>query len=111
MIIAFDNQVSLGQSLSANGVAYLTGPVGSVLAFETTPRTLTTQLATISSSAIPFTARIDRAYQGIQFGVVLANRSSTIFTAATGTATQTVSANGFDSVTPDVRRLVNLGYL
>jgi hypothetical protein len=111
MIIAFDNQVSLGQSLSAKGVAYLTGPVGSVLAFETTPKALTTVLRTISSSAIPFTARIDAAYQGIQFSVVLANRSSSIFTAATGTVVQTVSTNGFDSVTPDVRRLVNLGYL
>ena len=111
MIIAFDNQVSLGQSLSAKGVAYLTDPVGSVIAFESTPVTLTSILATISSSAVPFTARVDRAYQGVQFGIVLADRSSSIFTAATGTVTQTVSSNGFDSVTPEVRRLTHLGYL
>jgi len=58
------------------------------------------------------TFRVDRAYNGSTFAVIYTDNSSTLFTCVTGASTtaQTLTANGFDSVTPEVRRLFVLGY-
>jgi len=109
MIIAFDYQVSLGQSLSSRGVAYLTGSVGSVLAFQTEPVSLTGLLVNLTANGA--TLAVDRAYNNTVFAVVSSDRLSNIFTCATATSTQTVTYNNSDSVTPEVRRLAALGYL
>jgi len=109
MIIAFDYQVSLGQSLSSRGVAYLTGPVGSVLTFEDAGKSLTGLLVNLTGNGSTFA--VDKAYNNTLFAIVNANRSSSIFVCVTGTTTQSLTANDYDSVTPEVRRLASLGYL
>ena len=62
------------------------------------------------SAATGTTFRVNRAYNGSTFAVIYTDNSSTIFTCVTGTTAQTLSTNGFDSVTPEVRRLFVLGY-
>jgi hypothetical protein len=109
MINAFDYQVSLGQSLSSRGVAYITGASNTVLAFEPNPVNLTGTLANITANGASIA--VDRAYNGTLFAVVSANRTSSIFTCVTGTPVQSMSNNGSESVTPEVRRLASLGYL
>jgi hypothetical protein len=54
---------------------------------------------------------VDRAYNGVQFAVVYNNRTSTLFTCATGTFVQTLVNNDYGTVTPNLRRLVSLGYV
>lgn len=109
---AYNNQVSLGQSFSANGVAYLTGPDKSVLAFDTTPNTLSNVLVSINGSTpASWTARVDRSYHNIPFVVVESDRSSSTFTANTATATQTVTDRGYSVTTGQIRKLASLGYL
>jgi len=54
---------------------------------------------------------VDRAYNGVQFAVVYSDRTSTVFTCATGTFIQTLVNNDYNTVTPNVRRLASLGYL
>ena len=109
MIIAFDYQVSLGQSLSSRGVAYLTGPVGSVLTFEDPNKSLTGILVNLTGNGSTFA--VDRAYNNTLFAIVSASRLSSIFNCVTGTTAQSLTANDYDSVTPEVRRLASLGYL
>ena len=110
MALSFNYQVSLGQSLSSNGVAYLTGPVDSSILFNDAPVTLTGVLQSLSANN-ESTFEIDRAYNTSLFSFILSDRTSTLFTVATATVTQTLTANGFDSVGPRIRQLVNLGYL
>ena len=55
------------------------------------------------------TFRVDRAYQGATLGVLYTDNTSTLFTCATGTARQVLTDNGFDSVSPEARRLALLG--
>lgn len=57
------------------------------------------------------TFNVDRAYNGTTFAVVYTDNTSTIFTCVTGTAQQTLTANGSDTVTPELRRLTVLGYM
>jgi hypothetical protein len=109
MALSFNYQVSLGQSLSSNGVAYLTGPVDSSILFNDAPVALTGILESLNSNGSTF--KIDRAYNTSLFSLILSDRTSTIFTVATATATQTLTDNGFNSVGPRIRQLVNLGYL
>jgi len=54
---------------------------------------------------------VDRAYHGVQFAVVYSNRTSTLFTCATGTRDQTLVNNDYMTVTPNLRRLASLGYV
>lgn len=110
--MAYDNQVSLGQSFSALGVAYLTGPTNSVLAFSNAPVALTTTLVNLTGSTpSSWTAKVDQAYNGVLFAIVNKDRSSSIFTSNTALATQTVTDNGYNTVTGEIRRLSHLGYL
>jgi|688.fasta_scaffold324763_2 hypothetical protein len=106
--MGYDNQVSLGASVSAYGVAYLTGATRSVLAFTSISPIIGREVAI---SGPGWTARIDQAYQNTQFAVVSADRSSSIFTANTATASQTVAFNEYKTVTGETRRLATLGYL
>jgi len=55
------------------------------------------------------TFRVDRAYQGATLGILYTDNTSTLFTCATGTARQVLTDNGFDSVSPEARRLALLG--
>lgn len=106
--MGYNNQVSLGASASAYGVAYLTGAANSVLAFTSKSPIIGRE---VSINGPGWTARVDQAYQGSDFAVVSGDRSSSIFTANTATATQSTTFNGYKTVTGDVRRLVSLGYL
>jgi len=106
----YKQKVSLGRNVSAFGVAYLSGAPGSYLAFDAKP--LTTVLADVSGSTPQsFTAKVDRAYNASAFAVIASNRSSTLFTCNTAVATQSLTANGFNTVTGETRRLASLGYL
>ena len=49
--------------------------------------------------------------RAIQFAVVYRDRTSTVFTCATGTFIQTLVNNDYNTVTPNVRRLASLGYV
>lgn len=63
------------------------------------------------SAANGTTFRVDRAYNGRTFAVIYTDRSSALFTCLTGTNAQTLTANNFDTSTPEIVRLVKLGYL
>jgi len=55
--------------------------------------------------------RADRAYQGATLSVLYTDNTSTLFVCQTGTTVQSLTANGFDSVSPEARRLALLGML
>jgi hypothetical protein len=135
-IISFPNQVlnpasvkpdyipTTNYSLSALNVDIIS--IGSnieLVAFNNASVALTNAYATLSANATPnsqtlsaanaVTLRVDRAYNGVQFAVVYKDRSSSIFTAATATQApngQTLTDNQYESVSPNLHRLVNLGY-
>ena len=135
-IISFTNQVldptsvnpnyipTTNYSLSAKGVDLISaGSNIELVAFNDAPVALTNAYATLSANTSPnsqtlsaanaVTLRVDRAYNGVQFGVIYKDRSSSIFTAATATQLpngQTLTNNEYESVSPNLRRLVNLGY-
>ena len=137
-ILSFPNQVldptsvnppyvpTINYSLSASGKNVDLISAGSnigLVTFNDTTKTLTNAYVTLSANATPnsqtlsaanaVTLRVDRAYQGVQFAVVYKDRSSSLFTAATATQSpngQTLTDNGFETVSPNLRRLVNLGY-
>jgi hypothetical protein len=77
----------------------------------TSPASGTGIFATLSAHS-GTTLRVDRAYNGSTFAVIYTDNSSALFTCITGVGTpsQTLTANGFDSVTPEIRRLFVLGY-
>jgi hypothetical protein len=107
--MAYDQQVSLGANVSAYGVAYVAGPVGSVLAFTPKSPILNREIKVTIASGV--SARIDQVYQNTLFAVVSADRSATIFTANTAAQNQTATYNGYNTVTGATRKLVYLGYL
>jgi hypothetical protein len=86
------------------------GSTAQSLLFQAATRTLTNTYAILTASldGVNTTFRVDRAYNGVQFALQRANSSSSIFTCATGTGTQTLADNGFDSVSPEDLRLWNL---
>ena len=135
-ILSFPNQVldpnsvtpsyipTQNYSLSAKGVDLISaGSNIELVAFNDTTIALTNTYATLSANATPNSQtlsaanavrlRVDRAYNGVQFAIVYEDRSSSLFTAATATQSpngQTLTNNGFETVSPNLRRLVNLGY-
>lgn len=131
-IISFTNQVldpnsknpayrpTENYSLSSKGVDIISigSNVDSVV-FENASVPLRSLTATLSANLTPGTAanavvlRVNESYNGVQFAVMYNDRTSSIFTAATATQApngQTSVANGTESVSPNIRRLVNLGY-
>lgn len=131
-ILSFPNQVlnptsvnppyipTQNYSLSAKGVDLVSsGSNIELVAFNDTTIALTNAYATLSANKISSTSanavtlRVDRAYNGVQFSVIYKDRSSSLFTAATATQSpngQTLTDNGFESVSPNLRRLATLGY-
>jgi len=137
-ILSFPNQVldpasvnppyipTINYSLSASGKNVDLISAGSnieLIAFNDTTTALTNAYVTLSANLTPnsqtlsaanaVTLRVDRAYNNVQFAVIYKNRSSSLFTAATATQSpngQTLTDNGFESVSPNLRRLVHLGY-
>lgn len=131
-ILSFPNQVldptsvnppyipTQNYSLSAKGVDLVSsGSNIELVAFNDTTISLTNAYTTLSANKISSTSanavtlRVDQAYNGVQFSVIYKDRSSSLFTAATATQSpngQTLTDNGFESVSPNLRRLVNLGY-
>lgn len=97
---------SLVDSLTSNGVVLdniSTGVKG--IAFNANGVTLTGTYESLSASNTTTTFRIDRAYNGQTFAIINTDNSSSLFTVATGTANQTLTNNGFDTVTPITRRV------
>lgn len=76
----------------------------------TSPASGTGAWSVTLSAATGTTFRVDRAYNGSTFAVIYTDGTSTLFTCVTGTAAQSLTANGYDSVTPETRRLCVLGY-
>ncbi len=110
-LVSTDFQVSLGRSLSSTelNVAYVLGPTDTVLAFQKAPVPLANKRVDLTANGCAFS--VDYAYNGTYFAIISADRRSTIFQAVTGTAAQTLSGNGTDTVTQEFRRLYSLGYL
>lgn len=133
-IISFNSQVlsaygqapaNLSWSLSgASNTVVLstvgTGPVNNAslsakqvrgLAFNalTSPASGTGIFVTLSAST-GTSFRVDRAYNGSTFAVIYTDNTSALFTCVTGTVAQSLTANDYFSVTPEIRRLVALGY-
>jgi len=106
--MAYNRQVSLGASLSAYGVAYVTGAARSILAFTPVSPIIGRE---INITGPGWTARIDQAYHNSLFAVLSTGRTSSIFTANTASAGQTVTYNGYNTVTGKIRDLVMSGYL
>lgn len=69
-----------------------------------------TGLFAAMSAATGTTLRVDRAYSGSTFAVIYTDNTSSLFTCVTSTSAQSLTANNYDSVTPNIRRLVALGY-
>jgi len=136
-ILSFPNQVldpdnfnpdmtaTNNYSLSTAGVAlHIVGSNVESVAFNNAPVALTGQLVTLSANTVAsgvvgpnsIRLRVDSAYQGVQFAIIYKNRTSSLFTANTGMvhlspALQTLTNNGDESVSPNIRRLSLLGYL
>jgi hypothetical protein len=127
-----DRPSNLGWSLSSSGtfktVELLTvGTAGTTpalssrlvrgIAFNTllssavSPASGTNSFATLSAFS-GTTFRVDRAYNGQTMAVVFTDESSSLFTVVTGATTtqQTLTANGFNTSFPEIKRLWLLGY-
>ena len=102
---AFD---AAGNFLGVNLITL--GSTAQSLLFQAASGSLTSAYVVLSGSldGVNTSFRVDRAYDNAQFALQRADRSSSIFTCATGTAAQTLTDNGFDSVSPEARRLWNL---
>jgi len=91
------------------------GTIIDSLAFNDIPagRTMTGLFAQLSAArtGLGVNFACDRAYHGVQFAVIYRDRSSTLFTCNTATFNQTLVNNDYMTVTPNLRRLVSLGYV
>ena len=74
----------------------------------TTPASGTGLMVSLSA-ATGTTFRVDRAYQGSTLCILYTDNTSTLFVCQTGTTAQSLTANGFDSTSPEERRLALLG--
>jgi hypothetical protein len=136
-IISFTSQVlsaygqapsNLSWSISGGSTAFKTvelltvgtGPINNAslsakqvrgIAFNalTSPASGSNTFATLSA-ATGTTFRVNSAHNGATFAVIYTDSSSTLFTCVTGTTAQSLTANGFDTTYPEIRRLVVLGY-
>ena len=112
-------------SLSGNGIDLISaGSNIECVVFQNPTIALRSLRATLSANVTPnsqtlsaanaVVLRVNESYNGVQFAVVYKNRQSSLFTAATATQApngQTLTFNQDETVTPNLRRLVNLGYL
>ena len=83
------------------------------VAFNTlngTPSTSFQNLSVATGTVI----NVDRAHDGATFALLFNDHSSSLFTCLTSRGmgiVQSLTANGFDTSFPEIRRLVALGYL
>lgn len=134
-ILSFPNQVldpdnfnpdmtaTNNYSLSAAGVAlHIVGSNIESVAFNNPRIALTNTLVTLSANTVAsgvvgansIRLRIDSAYDGARFAIIYKNRTSSLFTcnsAIVAPALQTLTDNGAESVSPNIRRLAHLGYI
>ena len=77
----------------------------------TSPASGNNTFATLSA-ATGTILRVNTAHNGATFAVIYTDGSSSLFTCVTGAGTtaQSLTANGFDTTYPEIRRLVVLGY-
>ena len=128
-VISFNNQalssfgttpVNLNWSLSSTGEfktveLVSTGTANNsqvrAIAFNalTAPASGTGSFTTLSA-AIGTTLRVDQAYNGQTMALIFTDNSSSLFTVATGAATQSLTANGFNTSYPQIQKEVYLGY-
>lgn len=88
---------SLNLSLTSKSVVLDTvGTNVRALLFNDTSNALTGSLVSLTIGNTNF--RVDRAYNNVQFAVLSSDGTSSLFTCATGTASQTSTFNGFDTV-------------
>ena len=74
------------------------------------PALVITDAASTTLSAT-YTFDIDEGYDGEVFAVINKDRLSVQFTYNTAVTIQTPTAASYDSVSPEIRRLVSLGYV
>ena len=80
------------------------------LLFDTLTSPATGTGVTVTLSAFSGTTfRVDKAYHGATLSILYTDNSSSFFVCQTGTAVQSLTYNGFDSVSPEARRLALLG--
>jgi hypothetical protein len=78
------------------------------LLFNSLPGAGTGIMVTLSAfSGTSF--RVDRAHNGATLSILFTDNSSSFFVCQTATAVQSLTYNGFDSVSPEARRLALLG--
>ena len=100
------NPNSLNLSLTSNSVdVTLFGPNTNALLFNKAKDALNGVLGSYTVNGTNF--RADTAYHGSRFAVA-SGRETSVFTVNSGSAAQTATYNGFDSVGPEDRRLWNL---
>ena len=93
-------------SKRVRGIAFNT-----LLSSAVSPASGTGSFATLSAFS-GTTFRVDRAYNGSTMALLFTDESSSLFTALTGAGTtqQSLTANGFDTSFPEIKRLWLLGY-
>jgi len=97
---------SLNLSLTSNSVTVdIFGTNATALIFNAAKDALNGVLGSFTVNGTNF--RADTAYHGATFAV-LSGRESSIFTVNSGSAAQTATYNGLDSVGPEAKRLWNL---
>jgi len=67
--------------------------------------------ASVVFDGATYTFDIDEGYDGKVFAVINKDRLSVQFTYNTAVTIQTPTAASYDSVSPEIRRLVSLGYV
>jgi len=99
------NPASLVVSLTSKSVVLDVAGTGvKGILFNDTANTLTGTLETLSAFN-GTTFRVDRAYNGVEFAILNNDNSSSVFTCATGTANQVLTNAGFNSTSPETRRI------
>ncbi len=91
-------------SKRVRGIAFNT-----LLSSAVSPASGTGSFATLSAFS-GTTFRVDRAYNGGTMALLFTDESSSLFTVLTGTTQQSLTANGFDTSFPEIKRLWLLGY-
>lgn len=101
------NPKSLILSLSGSGVDVFSLGTGVRLVAFNAKKPLTSTTAILS--VFPGTQiRVDAAYNGSTFAIVKSDNTSSLFTCVTGTVVQSLTSNGYNTLTPERQRLWNL---
>lgn len=103
------NLLTTGTTLTGGGGKQVLGIAFDSLALPGSGSGLFATLSVFNGT----TLRVDTQYNGSTFAVIYTDRSSSLFTVVTGAGTtlQTLTANSFDTIYPDVVRLRVLEYI